>query len=81
MGITPTDLLATTLLSVRIGPGATRRVLHTGSTRDDLLRKLSDVPDFGLADAGIPALMAMAELYEAVKRALSADTVKNPNAW
>jgi hypothetical protein len=23
----------------------------------------------------------MAELYDAVKRALSADTVKNPNAW
>lgn len=81
MDITPTDVLATTLLSVRIGPAATRRLLGDGSTRDAVLRKLRDLPNCDLASAGIPELTAMAELYEAVKRALSADTVRNPNAW
>jgi hypothetical protein len=81
MDITPVDLLATTLLSVRMRPGATRRMLNGGSTRDSLLRKLSDLPDCDLANAGRPALTAMAKLSEAVKQALSADTVRNPNAW
>ncbi len=79
--ITPADLLATTLLSVRIRPGATRRMLDGGTTRGVLLRKLSNLPDCDLANAGRPALTAMAGLYEAVKQALSAETVKNPNAW
>lgn len=79
--ITPADLLATMLLSVRIGPGAARRILDRGDTRDVLLRKLRDLPDCDLANAGSPVLTAMAALYEAVKQALSADTVKNPNAW
>jgi Family of unknown function (DUF6308) len=52
-----------------------------GSMRDVLLQKLKDLPDCDLANAGTPALTAMAELYEAVKRALSADNVRNPNAW
>jgi Family of unknown function (DUF6308) len=79
--ITPANLLATTLLSVRIRPGAARRMLGIGSTRDTLLRKLRDLPDCDLANARCPALTAMEGLYEAVKQALSADTVKNPNAW
>ena len=78
---TPADLLATMLLSVRIRPGAVRRILDCGDTRDILLRKLRDLPDCDLANAGGPALTAMEALYEEVKRALSADTVKNPNAW
>lgn len=81
MDITASDVLATTLLSVQIGPRASRCILHDGATRDILLRKLRDVPDGELGGAGIPELTAMAELYEEVKRALSADTVKNPNAW
>ena len=40
-----------------------------------------DIPDCDLANAGIRALTAMQQHYEAVKQALSADTVKNPNAW
>ncbi len=80
MDITPIDLLATTLLSVRIRPGATRRMLDGGNTRGTLLRKLGDLPNCDLANAGRPALTAMAELYEVVKQALSADTVRNPNA-
>lgn len=81
LDITSTDLLATTLLSIRIGPGATRRLLAGSSVRDTLLQKLRDLPDCDLANAGTPALMAMAELYEAVKGVLSAASVKNPNAW
>jgi hypothetical protein len=81
MDITPADLLATTLLSVRIRPGATTRMLDSGSTRATLLQKLSDLPDCDLAHARCPALTAMEGLYKAVKQALSADTVKNPNAW
>jgi len=81
MDITPADLLGTTLLSVRIRPGAARRMLDRGDTRDTLLRRLRALPDCDLANAGSPALTAMEGLYEAVKQALSADTVKNPNAW
>jgi Family of unknown function (DUF6308) len=81
MDITPADLLATTLLSVRIRPGAARRMLARGDIRDTLLRKLRDLPDCDLANAGSPGLTAMEGLYEAVKQALSADTVRNPNAW
>ena len=33
LDITASDLLATTLLSVRIGPRSTRRLLHAGSTQ------------------------------------------------
>lgn len=50
-------------------------------TRNTLLRKLRDLPDCDLANAESPVLTAMEALYEAVKQALSADTVKNPNAW
>jgi Family of unknown function (DUF6308) len=81
MDITASDILATTLLSVRIRARATRRILQDGATRDILLRKLRQLPDTELARAGVSELTAMAELYEEVKRALSADTVKNPNPW
>jgi Family of unknown function (DUF6308) len=81
MDITASDILATTLLSVRIRARATRRILQDGATRDILLRKLRELPDTELARAGVSELTAMAELYEEVKRALSAGTVKNPNPW
>jgi hypothetical protein len=68
-------------MSVRIGPGATRRILQDGNTRDALLQKLRGLPDINLARAGIPELTAMASLYEEVKRALSAASVKRPDAW
>jgi Family of unknown function (DUF6308) len=79
--LTATDLHATMLLSVRIGPGATRRILEEGAARAGLLRKLGQVPELDLAVAGRSELSAMAGLYEAVKQALSADGVKRPNAW
>jgi hypothetical protein len=79
--ISASDLLAATLLSVPIGPLATRRILQDGIIREALLRKLLEIPDAELGSAGVPELMAMAAFYEQVKRALSADTVMNPNAW
>jgi hypothetical protein len=79
--LTSTDLHAATFLSIRIGPRATRRIADQCATRDDLLCKLAEVPELDLAAAGSPELLAMADLYEAVKKALSADGVKRPNAW
>jgi hypothetical protein len=55
-------------------------MLSPGDARDTLPGKLRDLPGCDLANAGSPALTEMAGLYEAVKQALSADTVKNPNA-
>jgi hypothetical protein len=81
LDFTPSDILATTLMSVRIGPGATRRILQDGTTRDAILHKLRDLPDVNLSYAGISELTAMASLYEEVKTALSAPTVKRPDAW
>jgi hypothetical protein len=79
--LTATDLHATMLLSVRIGPRATRRIVEEGATRAGLLRKLGQVPELDLTAAEDPELSAMTELYEAVKHALSADGVRNPNPW
>jgi Family of unknown function (DUF6308) len=81
LDFTPSDILATTLMSVRIGPGATRRILQDGTTREALLHKLRGLPDVNLACAGISELTGMASLYEEVKRALSAASVKRPDAW
>ena len=44
------------------------------------MRRLRDLPDCDLANAGSPVLTAMEALYEAVKQALSADAVES-NAW
>lgn len=82
MDVTVSDLLATTMLSVRIKPGAARRILHEGGTRDRILSKLNQIPvDCELSCAGSEQFAAMADLYEAVKKALSASTTRNPNAW
>jgi hypothetical protein len=79
--LTATDLHATMLLSVRIGPRATRRIVGEGATRAGLLCRLRQVPELDLAAAGRSELSTMADLYEAVKQALSADGVRRPNAW
>jgi hypothetical protein len=48
--------------------------------RNGLLRKLLEIPDAELGSAGVAELIAMAAFYDQVKRALSADTVRNPDA-
>lgn len=79
--LTATDLHATTLLSVRIGPGATRRLLHDGPTRTEILGHLRALPDTQLHVADTHALLAMQDLYRAIKTALSAATTRTPDAW
>jgi hypothetical protein len=79
--ITAADLHATTLLSVEIGPTATRRLLDASSTRTRALDALADVPDKDLLVAGPTDLLAMEVLYTAVKEALSDPSTANPNAW
>jgi hypothetical protein len=79
--ITAVDLHATTLLSVEIGPGATRRLLDSSSTRTQVLDALADVPDKDLLVAGPADLLSMEVLYGAVKDALSDPSTANPNAW
>lgn len=79
--ITATDLHATTLLSVEIGPGASRRLLHSTASRGEVLAALADVPEKDLLVAGPDDLVRMETLYVAVKAALSSPTTANPNAW
>jgi len=78
---TASDLLATMLLSVRIMPGATRRILLQGPVRTRLLSKLRAVPNIELSAAGNRDLQAMACLYEEVKQSLSAPATLVKNSW
>ena len=79
--ITAADLHATRLLSVPLGPGATRRLLSDGPPRSEVLAALRRVPDGDLLVAAPSTLVAMEVLYLAVKTNLSAATVKSPDAW
>jgi len=65
--ITATDLQAVSLLSVSVGPGATRRFLEPGPVRSALLDKLRAVRDVELHVAGSDDFAAMAAFYEEVK--------------
>jgi hypothetical protein len=79
--ITAADLHATTLLSVEIRPGATRRLLDNSSTRTRVLDALAAVPHKNLQFADPADLSVMEVLYGAVKDALSDPSTANPNAW
>lgn len=79
--ITATDLHATSLLSVDIGPQATRRLLTPGATRQEVLRCLLRLPDTDLAGVNAPGLLAMESFYRSVKAALSLSSSKDPNPW
>lgn len=81
MMITATDLHATTLLSVDIGPGATRRLLAPSPDRDRALEALRNVPDTDLAAADAATLRLMEDVYRWVKETLSSPTAKDPNPW
>lgn len=78
------DLLSLTLLGVTAHPVAVRRLLEPSRERGLLLRLLSEeyLPldaDLSMADSG--QLLAMKDLYLAVKRALPPAHVANPNPW
>ncbi|MCL3863013.1 DUF6308 family protein [Actinotalea sp. K2] len=79
--ITAVDLHAVTLMSVEIGPGATRRLLGGNTHRPAILEALAGVEHKDLLVAGPADLLAMEKLYAAVKAALSDPSTKDPNAW
>lgn len=79
--ITATDLHATSLLSVDVGPGATRRLLNPSPDRDRAVAVLGNLPETNLADAGAEVLISMEEFYRWVKGALSSPAAKDPNPW
>lgn len=79
--ITPADLHATSLLSVEVGPQATRRLLEPGPARDGVHDALRRVPLVALADAKDDSLDAVADFYRAVKAAISSSASKDPNPW
>lgn len=80
--ITATDLHATELLFVRIGPRSTRRLLEDGPHRTEVLAALRDgALDTELLIAGPATLEAMARLHEAVKLALSTPSAKRSSPW
>lgn len=79
--LTATDLHAVSLLSVTVGPGATRRFLDSGPVRSALLAKLADVPEVDLHVAGPDDLLAMAAFYEEVKMHLAEPTTVSSDRW
>ena len=80
--ITATDLFATSLLSVDIGPRATRRLLDDGPHRQDALNNLARIdPSMDLSEADAVTLARMEDFYRAIKTALSSDSAKRSNPW
>jgi hypothetical protein len=79
--VTALDLHATSLLSVDLGPQATRQLLEPGPVRDGVLNALHRIPVVALEDASDDDLRAVADLYRAVKSAISSMSAKDPNPW
>ncbi|MDO8122558.1 DUF6308 family protein [Isoptericola sp. b490] len=79
--LTAVDLHAVSMLSVSVGPRATRRLLDDGPSRNDVLEALEAVPVMDLHVAGPEVLEAMGHLYTTVKGYLSAPTTAHPNRW
>jgi hypothetical protein len=80
--ITAADLHATSLLSVELKPGATRRLLQPGTTRDAVVEVLSRIGvDARLETVDKHTADAMKSLYFTIKASLSGDHVNNPNPW
>ena len=69
--LTPSDLVAITLMNVSVQPAAVRRLLEPGDVRSAISVALANVPtDLSLQDADHAALEAAAALYTAIKDAL-----------
>jgi len=79
--VTATDLHATSLLSINVGPQATRRLLGPGTHRRAVLRELRTLPDRDLAEADALTLAAMDRFYRAVKATISSTAARDPNPW
>ena len=82
--VTSGDLLALTLLRVRAEPQSVRRLLETTATNREVRHLLTEdvLPlDADLVVADDATLMAMADLHNACKHALSLTTVAESNPW
>jgi hypothetical protein len=80
--VTGADLHALSMLSVRVGPAATRRVLDYGEPRQQLLEALAGVdPSVRLEDADAKQLAAAWNLHEAAKCALADPTKRQSDPW
>ncbi|WP_265521329.1 DUF6308 family protein [Oerskovia flava] len=78
--VTGADLHAISMLSVQVGPAATRRVLDDGPLRQGLLAALAQTPaDVSLADASAADLAAAWDLHCMCRRALADPTTKGPS--
>lgn len=82
--IVASDLHAVTMLSVSVGPRATRRLLEPGPYREAVRDALADTllgAGTVLAEATPPTFEAMWELHGAVKAALSDPDSGSSNPW
>lgn len=69
--LTAADLYAVSLLNVKVGPAAGRRLLHDGPHRQTVLETLRAIPDEAeLAHADNDTMLAMERLHQAIKTAL-----------
>lgn len=77
--ITAEDLHAVSMLSVTVGPRATRRLLEPGEPRQRVIAALQRVPiDLKLRDASGEHLEACWEFHAAVKAAIGRNAESNP---
>ncbi|TRW46384.1 DUF6308 family protein [Georgenia yuyongxinii] len=79
--VTADDLLAVSLLSVRISPLDVRRLVEPSPERSAVLASLRALPDVGLTMADADTLTAMAVFYEDVKHALKDPWAKSSDRW
>lgn len=79
--LTATDLHAVSLLSVDIGPGATRRMVQDGPARTAILDRLRAVPIVDLNVATDDDLEALGHFYDEVKIHLGGRDTKASNQW
>lgn len=78
------DLLALTLLQVRVSPAVVRRLTEPGRTRGQLERFLAEdrLPiDSDLMFADVETLEDMSDFHRALKRAISATEESRANPW
>lgn len=79
--VTADDLLAVSLLSVRISPLDARRLVEPSPERSAVLASLRALPDVGLTMADADTLIAMAVFYEDVKHALKDPWARSSDRW
>jgi hypothetical protein len=80
--LTASDLHAVSMLSVTVGPAATRRLLEPSMLREVVLHALAHVPvDVRLEDADAAQMQRAWNLQMALKEALAPAGAKKSNCW